>query len=71
MGFREDAECVGVEKRPLLTSRARVAIQVDKQIGWNELQEVDRTQKRQVLEEIGYLRRRQASNRTADLEDIW
>ena len=69
MGVGSESECVAEkEKRPLLTSREWAAIQIDKKIGWGEWQEMDRTNQRQRLEDIGCPRRRPARNSTEELE---
>ena len=59
------------EKRPLLSSRGWVAIQVDRQMGWNEWQEMERSNQWKHLEELGLLitRRRPVRNITEELED--
>ena len=58
---------VGAEKRPVLTSEERIDIQVEKRIGWDEWQEMDRAHQWECLGDLGLLRRRPVRNVTEEL----
>ena len=67
----ERGQNVDREKKPLWTSAEWVAIQVDRQMEWNEWHDTERAHRWKRLEDIGLLilRRRPVRNNTEDLGD--